>query len=201
MGAISMNLHCDLLPRGADAQRQVSRRRWAPATHTRKYWDDYRAGSVSEAEMIEIEGISTRSPGTCNTMGTASTMTSLVDALGLTLLRGLQQDIRKMDLLPPAHGVGLRRADRRDGLGRSETCRMYLTGAPSLNALHTDAALGGSTQCLQSICSPSPAAHGPDRSSRTSTERRRRRRCWLEYLCRPLSMDGGFLLRRRLRWA
>jgi dihydroxy-acid dehydratase len=54
-------------------------------THTRLFWDEYQAGQVSEAEWIELESRMTRSPGTCNTMGTASTMTAIVEALGLAL--------------------------------------------------------------------------------------------------------------------
>ncbi len=54
-------------------------------THTRLFWDEYQAGRVSEAEWVRLEARMTRSPGTCNTMGTASTMTSIVEALGLAL--------------------------------------------------------------------------------------------------------------------
>ena len=54
-------------------------------THTRMFWDDHQAGTLSAAALIELEARMTRSPGTCNTMGTASTLTSMVDALGLCL--------------------------------------------------------------------------------------------------------------------
>ena len=54
-------------------------------THTRLFWDEYQAGKVSEAEWVQLEAHMTRSPGTCNTMGTASTMTAIVEALGLAL--------------------------------------------------------------------------------------------------------------------
>ena len=52
-------------------------------THTRMFWDDYQAGKIDAAEWQHLETHMTRSPGTCNTMGTASTMTSIVEALGL----------------------------------------------------------------------------------------------------------------------
>ena len=54
-------------------------------THTRKYWDELQAGKIGQAEWVALEQHMTRSPGTCNTMGTASTMTSIVEALGLAL--------------------------------------------------------------------------------------------------------------------
>ena len=54
-------------------------------THTRMFWDEYQAGKIDEHELQHLEGRMTRTPGTCNTMGTASTMTSIVEALGLTL--------------------------------------------------------------------------------------------------------------------
>jgi dihydroxy-acid dehydratase len=52
---------------------------------TWKYWDDLRAGKITEKDWQEIENGIARSPGHCMTMGTASTMTSATEALGLTL--------------------------------------------------------------------------------------------------------------------
>ena len=54
-------------------------------THTRMFWDDYQAGKLDAAELVALEARMTRAPGTCNTMGTASTMTALVEAMGLAL--------------------------------------------------------------------------------------------------------------------
>src|SRR4029450_12703967 len=50
-----------------------------------KYWDELRAGRISEEEWCEMESCISRSAGHCMVMGTASTMTSLAEALGLTL--------------------------------------------------------------------------------------------------------------------
>src|SRR6201985_3868068 len=52
---------------------------------TWKYWAELRAGKITEQDWHEIEGGIARSPGHCMTMGTASTMTSATEALGLTL--------------------------------------------------------------------------------------------------------------------
>src|SRR5262249_48638024 len=50
-----------------------------------KFWDDYRAGLIGDCELADLEGGIARSPGHCMTMGTASTMTSSAEALGMTL--------------------------------------------------------------------------------------------------------------------
>ena len=85
----------------------------------------------------------TRSIGTCNTMGTASTMTSIVDAMGLTLPgRVVDPGGRQR---PSAHGLGLRRAHRRDDLGGSRSRRASSMRGASATALSPTWRSGGST--------------------------------------------------------
>ena len=50
-----------------------------------KYWAELRAGNITEDDWKEVEDGIARSPGHCMTMGTASTMTSATEAMGLTL--------------------------------------------------------------------------------------------------------------------
>ena len=50
-----------------------------------KFWDERRAGNISDAEWSAIEGGIARSHGHCMTMGTASTMTAIADVIGMTL--------------------------------------------------------------------------------------------------------------------
>jgi dihydroxyacid dehydratase/phosphogluconate dehydratase len=50
-----------------------------------KYWDERRAGTISDKQWAGIEAGIARSYGHCMTMGTASTMTAIADAMGLTL--------------------------------------------------------------------------------------------------------------------
>ena len=90
MGAISAGLptlFCAAGPMLSDRylKRGAPERRIGAGTHTRMFWDEYQAGAIDDAEWIALESKMTRSPGTCNVMGTASTMTSMVEALGLTL--------------------------------------------------------------------------------------------------------------------
>jgi dihydroxy-acid dehydratase len=90
MGAISMGLptiFCAAGPMLNDRYLKAGEpeRKVGAGTHTRLFWDEYQTGKVSDAEWVQLEAHMTRSPGTCNTMGTASTMTSIVEALGLAL--------------------------------------------------------------------------------------------------------------------
>ena len=90
MGALSMDIPTLFCPAGTMMSDRYLRQ-GKPAqvvgagTHTRMFWDEYQAGRVCEQEWIELEAHMTRSPGTCNVMGTASTMTSMVEAMGLAL--------------------------------------------------------------------------------------------------------------------
>lgn len=85
MGAISMDLPVIFCPAGPMANGQWRGQKTGAGTHTKKYWDELRAGHITQDEWVDLESRMTRSIGTCNTMGTASTMTSIVDAMGLTL--------------------------------------------------------------------------------------------------------------------
>jgi dihydroxy-acid dehydratase len=85
MGAISMDLPAIFCPAGPMSNGQWRGQKTGAGTHTKKYWDELRAGRISDADWLDLESRMTRSIGTCNTMGTASTMTSIVDAMGLTL--------------------------------------------------------------------------------------------------------------------
>ena len=85
MGAISMDLPTIYCPAGPMSNGQWRGTKTGAGTHTRRYWDELRAGNITADDWIDLESRMTRSIGTCNTMGTASTMTSIVDAMGLTL--------------------------------------------------------------------------------------------------------------------
>ncbi|HLB14169.1 MAG TPA: L-arabinonate dehydratase [Burkholderiales bacterium] len=85
MGATSMNLPAIFMPAGP-----MLRGNWGGATlgsgsDSWKYWAELRAGNITEQDWEAIEQGIARSPGHCMTMGTASTMTSAAEALGLTL--------------------------------------------------------------------------------------------------------------------
>src|SRR5207237_10324420 len=50
-----------------------------------RFWAKYRAGEVTPSEIDEIEGNLATTAGTCAVMGTASTMASIAEALGMIL--------------------------------------------------------------------------------------------------------------------
>ena len=85
MGAISMNLPTIFMPAGPMLRGDYRGQFLGSGSDVWKYWAELRAGNITEDDWAEIENGIARSPGHCMTMGTASTMTSTVEALGLSL--------------------------------------------------------------------------------------------------------------------
>ncbi|HEX3920724.1 MAG TPA: dihydroxy-acid dehydratase, partial [Streptosporangiaceae bacterium] len=85
MGAASAGVPAIYLPAGPMLRGNFRGTPLGSGTDLWRYWDDYRAGLIGECELSELECGIARSPGHCMTMGTASTMTSAAEALGMTL--------------------------------------------------------------------------------------------------------------------
>ena len=85
MGATSMNLPAIFMPAGPMLRGNWHGEPLGSGTDTWKYWAELRAGNITDNEWREVEEGIARSPGHCMVMGTASTMTSLAEALGFTL--------------------------------------------------------------------------------------------------------------------
>ncbi len=85
MGAVSMNLPAIFMPGGPMLRGNWRGNTLGSGSDSWKYWAELRAGNIDEQAWEEIEEGIARSAGHCMTMGTASTMTSLVETLGLTL--------------------------------------------------------------------------------------------------------------------
>ena len=85
MGALSMNLPFIYVPGGAMLRGNWRGETLGSGTDVWKYWDQRRAGELDSESWEEIEDGIARSPGTCMTMGTAATMMSLAEALGLSM--------------------------------------------------------------------------------------------------------------------
>ncbi|HSZ39853.1 MAG TPA: IlvD/Edd family dehydratase [Trebonia sp.] len=85
MGAASANVPAIFVPAGPMIPGNFRGQRVGSGTDMWKTWDDYRAGTATDCDLRELEEGIARSPGTCMTMGTASTMTSAADALGMTV--------------------------------------------------------------------------------------------------------------------
>ena len=85
MGALAMNLPSIFVPAGPMLRGDYKGSVLGSGSDTWKYWAELRAGNIGEREWQEVEDGIARSAGTCMTMGTASTMTSATEAMGLTL--------------------------------------------------------------------------------------------------------------------
>ena len=85
MGAASADIPSIVVPGGPMLAGQWKDRRLGSGTDGRKLFDLFRTGKITEEDWCEIEGGMSRSAGHCTVMGTASTMTSLAEVLGMTL--------------------------------------------------------------------------------------------------------------------
>ena len=148
MGAVSMGLPAIFCPAGPMLNDRYQGQQVGAGTHTRKFWDEKQAGRVTEAEWVQLEARMTRSPGTCNTMGTASTMTAIVEALGLTLPGA--SSIPAMDAGHPRMATDC--GERIVAMIREQlTPARILTRGAFLNAAAVQMALGGSTNAAVHI--------------------------------------------------
>jgi dihydroxy-acid dehydratase len=85
MGAASVDLPALMVTGGPMLTGRLEGRALGSATDMWRMSEEVRAGTLSEEEFVATESVMTRSAGHCNPMGTASTMASMVEALGFTL--------------------------------------------------------------------------------------------------------------------
>ncbi len=145
MGATSMNLPAIFMPAGPMLRGNWHGNTLGSGSDSWKYWAELRAGKIDERDWQEIEDGIARSPGHCMTMGTASTMTSAVEALGLTLpgaasIPAPDANHPKMATLTGKRIVGMVWEDLKP--------TDILTAAAFDNAIVTVLALGGSTNAV-----------------------------------------------------
>jgi dihydroxy-acid dehydratase len=147
MGAISMGLptiFCAAGPMLNDRYLKPGEpeKKVGAGTHTRIFWDERQAGRIDDAEWVALEAHMTRSPGTCNTMGTASTMTSIIEALGLALPASTAIPAMDAGHVRMATDCG----ERIVGMVWDDlTPQKILTRGAFMNAVAVQMALGGST--------------------------------------------------------
>ncbi|MCR6671715.1 L-arabinonate dehydratase [Devosia ginsengisoli] len=85
MGALTAGIPMIFLPAGPMLRGNYAGTVLGSGSDAWKFWDERRAGNVSDEQWRGLQGGIARSAGVCMTMGTASTMTAITDALGLTL--------------------------------------------------------------------------------------------------------------------
>lgn len=114
-------------------------------THLWKFSEAVKAGEMTQEEFLEAEASMSRSSGTCNTMGTASTMASMVEALGMALsgnaaIPAVDSRRRVMAQLSGRRIVQM----VKDDLKPSD----IMTKAAFENAIRVNGAIGGSTNAV-----------------------------------------------------
>jgi dihydroxy-acid dehydratase len=145
MGAISANLPAVQLVTGPMMTGPWRGERLGACTDCRRFWARFRAGEVSRGEIDEIEGNLATTAGTCAVMGTASTMASIAEGLGM-MLPGTAA-------IPAVHADRLRAAEA-TGMAAVELARRKLTPDRIVtaraveNALRVLLAIGGSTNAI-----------------------------------------------------
>ncbi len=145
MGAASADIPALMVPGGPMLRGMWRGTALGSGTSTRRYWNEVRAGRLSEEEWCEIESCISRSAGHCMVMGTASTMTSLAEALGMTLTGSANIPAADSRRLAIAEESGRRIVDMvREDLRPSR----ILTSQAFEDAIRVNMAIGGSTNAI-----------------------------------------------------
>jgi dihydroxy-acid dehydratase len=145
MGAISAGLPSIFLPAGPMLRGNWNGNTLGSGSDTWKYWDELRAGNITQEDWQEVENGIARSWGTCMTMGTASTMTVSVEALGLALPGSTSIPAPDSNHARMATSCGRRIVEM---VWEDLTPASILTAASFDNAVRVAMALGGSTNSI-----------------------------------------------------
>ena len=145
MGAFTANLPCIFLPAGPMLKGSWRGETLGSGSDVWKYWDERRAGRLGCDAWQEIEDGIARSPGVCMTMGTAATMASITEALGMTLpgassIPAVFSEHARMSAACGRRIVEMVWADWKPG--------DFVTRDSFENAIVTDLALSGSTNAI-----------------------------------------------------
>ena len=145
MGAASVDLPTIVVSSGPMLSGSFRGRKAGSGTHDYKVFTEYRAGSVSAEELLAFECSVNRSAGTCMTMGTASSMACIVEAMGLSLsgnaaIPAVDARRRRLAHLSGRQIVEMVKNDLR--------ISRLLTREAFENAIVVNAAIGGSTNSV-----------------------------------------------------
>ena len=145
MGAVSANRPAIGLVAGPMMTSRWHGERLGACTDCRRFWAKYRAGEVTADEIDEVEGNLATTAGTCAVMGTASTMASIAEALGMILPGSAAIPAVHADRLRAAEATG--RAAMRLAAEKITPDRI-VTPESVENALRVLMAIGGSTNAV-----------------------------------------------------
>ncbi|MCA9197359.1 MAG: dihydroxy-acid dehydratase [Planctomycetales bacterium] len=145
MGAISMDIPVIFFPAGAMLKARWKDQTLGSGSDAWKYWAERCAGNLCDEAWCEIENSIGRSAGVCMTMGTASTMMCIAEALGMCLPNASSIPAVIAEHSRLASATGRRIVDMVwEDLKPSD----ILTAGSFQNAVVTDMAIGGSTNAL-----------------------------------------------------
>lgn len=145
MAAASVDLPAVVVPGGPMLTGTFQGIPLACATDTWRMAEEVRAGTLSQEEFARSESAMIRSRGHCNTMGTASTMALVTEALGMVLPGTAGTPAPDSRLLEASHRTGRLAVDLVEADRRPST---FLTKASFHNAIVTLSAIGGSTNAV-----------------------------------------------------
>src|SRR5579859_2205367 len=145
MGATSMDLPAIFMPAGPMLTGHAGGETFGSGSDMFKNWEELRAGTITRDDWEEMLSGIARSAGHCMTMGTASTMTSAAEALGLTLPGAASIPAPDSRHSQMATATGKRAVEM---VWEDLRPSMILTDAAFENAVTTVLALGGSTNAL-----------------------------------------------------
>ena len=145
MAAASTDIPSIVVTGGPMLNGYYRNERVGSGTHLWKFSEAVKAGEMSAGEFLEAEASMSRSPGSCNTMGTASTMASMAEALGMALSGNAAIPAVDSRRRVMAQLSGRRIVDMvKDDLKPSDV----MTKEAFENAIRTNGAIGGSTNAV-----------------------------------------------------
>ena len=139
MGAVSAGKPAMMLVAGPMMTGRYRGERLGACTDCRRFWAQYRAGTVSQQEIDQIEGNLAVTSGTCAVMGTASSMALIAETLGVMLPNTAS--------IPAVHADRLRASEQTGALA----AEMAIEGGPKLDQLITKEAVENALRVLLSV--------------------------------------------------
>jgi dihydroxy-acid dehydratase len=145
MGAASADIPTVQLVTGPMSTSRYHSERLGACTDCRRFWASYRAGKISHAEIDQVESRLASTTGTCAVMGTASTMASIAEALGMMPAGAAAVPATDADRLRIAEASGTLAVSL---IGSDRIPSRVITAKSLENAWRVLLAIGGSTNAV-----------------------------------------------------
>jgi len=145
MGAASADVPAVQLIGGPMMPTSYKGERLGACTDCRRFWAMHRAGKVDQAGIDEVEGNLATTAGSCAVMGTASTMASIAEAIGMALPGSAAIPAVHSDRLRAAEASGRRAVEL---VAKPIRPSQIITEKSIENALRVLLAIGGSTNAI-----------------------------------------------------